>query len=41
MVSLPDEAQRRRKARVNAVKLALLALAFYAVFIVAQLYRGQ
>lgn len=36
-----DEAQRRRKARINAVKLAVLALAFYAAFIVVQLYRGQ
>ncbi|MGW8368322.1 MAG: hypothetical protein ACWGPN_06535 [Gammaproteobacteria bacterium] len=40
-MSASDEAQRRRKARINAVKLALISLAFYAAFIVAQLYRGQ
>ncbi len=32
-----DEAERRRKARRNAILLALLALAFYVGFYLVQL----
>ncbi|MEO8308078.1 MAG: hypothetical protein ABI616_08550 [Pseudomonadota bacterium] len=37
---LQDEAERRRKARNNAFRLAAFALAVYVIFIVSFMHRG-
>lgn len=37
---MPDEAMQRRRARRNAIVLAVVALAIYVFFIVATGLRG-